>query len=686
MGGCVMENALSEKQKTILIIDDDADCCLYLKQGLAFQGYNILVTTSGKSGLKMLAEIPCDAVLLDIFLPDTESIDLAQRIRKEKGKFFPIIGFTGTSIESLQEQFSDKLECFSKIFIKPFDYQSLIQVLQNNQKLVFNEEEDSFQSLIRAYQTSIPDRLELLQGLFEDMKKKPNESTLKALRLQIHKLAGNAGLYGYDEVSKICKEFDEVLGKDIILFQQNANTKDWIEEFNSYMEKIKKSFKDYKESNIVELEQKILDKKAIIGVIGLGNIGLSLLDAFGRAGFSLVGFDIDATKVQMLQNKESYLNYFDMTPLFAMLEQKRFKPSSDPQVLENADVLIISVPTSIDAYGTPNFSNLRQAFQTVATYLKKQQLIILQSSTYPGTTREELLPILLKSNLNVGIDFFLAHVPEIADIGNEHFNFMQMSRIVSGVTPSCLKKVSLLYENISAKVIPCTSTDVAEAAKLLQNAFRLINISFINEMKMLFDTMNIDVWEVITAAATKPFGFMPFYPSAGIGGDCIPIAPMYLVWKAKSTDGPTTMLEDAARINEKMAYYVINKLVYGLNTRKKTIRDAKILVLGVTYKKDVNDIRESAALKIIHILKTMMADVYYHDPFIKVLDNFSDHPGLIMESIHFDYKTLNSFDGILVVTDHSCYDWHKLIEHSNLLIDTRNISDKLMDTRKIIKA
>lgn len=678
----------TKKQKKILIIDDDAACSLYLEKGLNLYGHKVVIANTGKHGLEAFFKDSYDAVLLDIFLPDVNGIEVARRIRDEKGKSFPLIGISGTNMNSLKKQFShEDLEHFTEIFIKGFEYQNLFYFLQDSQQQAYSEEENSFQNLIRSYQASIPDRLELLEGLLLEMKKKPNEKTLKEFRLQIHKLAGNAGLYGYEEVSKICKEFDDLLGKDIALFQESANTQDWMEKFNSYLEKIKKGFKNEKESaQIIELEQKILDKTAVIGVVGLGNIGLSLIDAFGKAGFPLVGFDTNLSKIQMLHNKESYLNYFDMTNIYNLLDQNRFKPSSSPQVLAEADVLIISVPTSIDPYGTPNFSNLRAAFQTVATYLKKQQLIILQSSTYPGTTREELLPILLKSNLNVGIDFYLAHVPEIADIGNDKFKFMEMPRIVSGITPPCLKKVSLLYENISGKVIPCSSTDVAEAAKLLQNAFRLVNISFINEMKMLFDTMNINVWEVIAAAASKPFGFMPFYPSPGIGGDCIPIAPLYLVWKAKSTNGPTTMLEESARINDKMAYYVINKLIYGLNTKKKTIRDAKILVLGVGYKKDVNDIRESPALKIIPILKTMMAEVHYHDPFVKVLDYFPEYPGLIMKSIHFDYNCLSSFDAVLVVTDHSFYDWPKLVEHSNLVIDTRNISDKLIDTRKIIQA
>jgi UDP-N-acetyl-D-glucosamine dehydrogenase len=388
----------------------------------------------------------------------------------------------------------------------------------------------------------------------------------------------------------------------------------------------------------------------------------------------------------MLKKKESYLNYMDMTHLFDLEEKKLFKPSTDPKILKEADVIIISVPTSMDRYGTPNLSNLRSAFEVVGKCLKKHQLIILQSSTYPGTTETELLPILIKSKFHVGIDIYLAHVPEIADIGNENFNFVQVPRIVSGITPTCLKHVSLLYENISSRIVPCSSTKVAESAKLLQNAFRLVNISFINELKILFDTMNVDVWEVITAAASKPFGYMPFYPSPGIGGDCIPIAPFYLVWKAKSTGGPTSMMEEAGRINDSMPQYVINKLIAGLNLQKKTIRDARIFVLGVAYKKNTNDIRESVALKIIPTLKMMLAHVEYNDPYVPKLTHFTDHPEFSLESVEFNNVTLHSYDAVLVLTDHSCYDWEEIVKHSNLVIDTRNVSAKIVDKRKVIKA
>lgn len=435
------------------------------------------------------------------------------------------------------------------------------------------------------------------------------------------------------------------------------------------------------------LLNKIASKKAVIGVIGLGYIGLSLLDAFGKAGFSLLGFDLNAKKMQMLKRKESYLNFVPMGELFALMDRKRFTPSSDPAILKDADVLVISVPTSLDRHRTPDLSNLRNAFQTVRTYLKKNQLIVLQSSTYPGTTQEELLPLLETSHFKVGKDFFLAHVPEVADIGNPDFSFAQVPRIVSGITPSCLKLAEFLYEQLGCKVVPAATTAVAEAAKLLQNGFRLVNISFINEMKIMFDHMGIDVWEVIAAAASKPFGFTPFSPGPGIGGDCIPIAPFYLVWKAKVTEGPSTLLEQAGHINETMPIYVFNKLIEGLNKQKKTLREAKILVLGVGYKKDVNDIRESPALKILSLLKKMQAKIHYHDPYVPELDSLPEYPHLHLKSIHLDYEKLGQYDAVVIATDHSSYDWTEVVTHSELVIDTRNVTENIKGAKKkVIKA
>lgn len=437
-----------------------------------------------------------------------------------------------------------------------------------------------------------------------------------------------------------------------------------------------------------ELQKKIASKTAVIGTIGMGYIGLSLLAAFGQAGFPLVGFDLDEKKVEMLKHKKTYLNFIDCTHLFSLLDQHLFKPSSDPNILKHADILVICVPTSLDLYHVPDLTRLKEAFQTVSNYLKKDQLIILQSSTYPGTTEEALLPIIEASGLKVGKEIFLAHVPEVVDIGNQEFNFNQVPRIVSGITPACREMAEKLYAQLGCPIVKSSSPRIAESAKLLQNAYRLINISFINEMKIMFDRMNIDIWEVIEAAKSKPFGFTAFEPGPGIGGDCIPKAPFYLVWKARITEGPTTMLEQAGQVDESMHLYVLNKIILGLNQQKKSIRGAKILILGLGYKKDVNDIRESAALKILHTLKEMNAEVSYHDPYVLEISHVQDHPDLyFLESINLVYEELSLYDAVVIVTDHSCYDWEKIAQNSNLIIDTRNAMKGIQEAKnKVIKA
>lgn len=435
------------------------------------------------------------------------------------------------------------------------------------------------------------------------------------------------------------------------------------------------------------LENKLKSKTATIGVIGMGYIGLSLLDAFGKAGYSIVGYDYNVEKMKLINRKKSYLNFMDLKNLFKLMDQKKFKAGSDPEILKTADVLVISVPTTLDQHGTPDLSNLHSAFNTAQKFLKKGMLVVLQSSTYPGTTKEELLPVLQNSHFKVGKDFYLAHVPEVADIGNPDFNFYEVPRIVSGITTTCRKMAKTLYEQIGCKVVLASSPQVAEAAKMVQNAFRLVNISFINEMKILFDQMGMDVWEVVDAAASKPFGFMPFYPSPGVGGDCIPIAPFYLVWKAKVTGGPTTLLEQAGHINKTMPLYVFNKIVQGLNKHKKTLAGAKVLVLGIGYKKDVNDVRESASLKLLPLLKKMRGEVYYHDPYVPEIANFPEYPSLHLKSIDLDYKKLAHYDAVVIITDHSCYDWEQIVANSSLIIDTRNVTAKIKGAKsKVVKA
>ena len=675
-----------DKDQTILIIDSDYDCCVYIKEALVHHGYRVEIANSAAQAFETLEKVDCNGVFIEQVLSDGDGIKVAAKIREKMGKDFPIIGMSTTALETIKSRYGAQLDVFTDICIKPPSYGVFLELLHHFKSKEASLVVDAFSHIMNDYRSSIPNRLELFQELINEIRKNPREETLKELRLQVHKLAGHAGLYGYENVGIICKELDEIIVSNVDDINKIRNDENFVSKCQAALTQIKEDYVVNPNIEVGSLTEKITNKTAVVGVIGLGYIGLSLLDAFGLGGFPLVGYDNDHGKVEMLRHKESYLNFLNMNRLFELMDRGSCEFSSDPSVLENADVIIISVSTTVDKYNTPNLTNLRSAFDVVAKYHKKQQLIILQSSTYPGTTREELLPVLLKSNLQLGIDFYLAHAPEIADIGNEKFNFFEVPRIVSGITPACLKMVSLLYHTIGCPIVPCSSTEVAEAAKLLQNSFRLINISFINEMKVLFSSMGIDIWEVVETASSKPFGFMPFYPSPGIGGDCIPIAPRYLVWRAKVKGGPTTLLEDAGRVDDSMPHYVINKLIEGLNLRKKTIRDSKILVLGVGYKKDVNDIRESAALKIIPILNTLLAKVYYNDPYVGAISDFPGYPDLKMTSVLLDYNSLDLYDAVMVLTDHSCYDWEKIIKNSDLVIDTRNVSANIVDTKKVIKA
>jgi len=435
------------------------------------------------------------------------------------------------------------------------------------------------------------------------------------------------------------------------------------------------------------LQKKISSKEAVIGFIGLGYIGLSLLEVFGNAGFPTVGFDINQEKVAMLKREESYFNFLPLQDLFSLMCNKRFEVSDNASILEKADVIFICVPTSLDEHFSPDLTALRKAFQTAVKFLKKDRLIILQSTTYPGTTVQELLPLLEQSGLKAGKDFNLGYAPETADIGNPNYQFNAVPKVVAGISSDCLKMTELLYQLAGFHVVTSPSTQVAEAAKILQNSFRLINISFINEMKIMLDRMGIDIWEVVQAASTKPFGFMPFYPSAGAGGDCIPTDPEYLIWKARTTDGPTTMLEMAAQINRAMPHYVVEKVIEGLNREEKSVKGAKILLLGVGYKKDVNDIRESAALPILFALKQREAIVHYHDPFVHQLPPLPRFPELDLKSEAFDLQKLKDYDAVIITADHTFYDWSKITAHSRLIIDTLNATSVVEGAKhNVIKA
>jgi UDP-N-acetyl-D-glucosamine dehydrogenase len=425
-----------------------------------------------------------------------------------------------------------------------------------------------------------------------------------------------------------------------------------------------------------DLLKKIQSKEAVIGVIGMGYIGLSLLDVFGSKGFRLVGFDIDPLKVEMLKKNENPLAHLDLRALLSLVKENRFKPSLDSEVLREADVIVISVPASLDQLHQPNLKSLFSAFETAAGALKKGQLIILQSSTYPGTTVDKLLPQLEKKGLKVGRDFNLGYVPEISDPGNKEHTFTQIPRIISGVTQECLELIEALYTSIGCTLFKASSASVAESAKLLQNAYRLINISFVNELKVAFDRMGINIWEVIEAASIKPFGYTPFYPSIGSGGGCIPVDPEYLTWSMRRTDGPTSLLERASAINSEAPHFVFNKILWALGQHQKGIKEAKILILGLTYKKDVQDIRESASLKLLDLLQKAGAEVSYNDPYIPTWKNLS--------SVALNYEAWCSFDAIVIATEHSLYNWKVIEERAQLLIDTKNVFNKNLS--KVVQA
>ena len=421
-----------------------------------------------------------------------------------------------------------------------------------------------------------------------------------------------------------------------------------------------------------ELIQKIITREAIVGVIGLGYVGLPLVKTFLLNGFQVVGFDVDQQKIDCLRRGESYIKYFPGNELKPFLTKGNFQLTTDFQKLSQVEIIIICVPTPLDAHRNPDLSYVLKTTRTVAEYLRPGQLIVLESTTYPGTTEEEMKPILEETGLVVGQDFFLAYSPERENPGDTRYTTDKIPKVVGGATPACLKVAQTLYDQIVVKTVPVSSCRVAEATKLLENIFRSVNIALVNELKMIFERMGIDVWEVIEAASTKPFGYMPFYPGPGYGGHCIPVDPFYLTWKAKEVDYSTKFIELAGEINTQMPYYVVDRTIEALNDRGKAIRGAKILVLGVAYKKDVDDQRESPSLKIIQILQRKGALVSYHDPYVPHCFGHRDYPDLDLWSEELNESLLRKMDAVIVATDHSVYDFDWIVAQASLIIDTRN--------------
>ncbi|MCG6534743.1 MAG: nucleotide sugar dehydrogenase [Syntrophales bacterium LBB04] len=421
------------------------------------------------------------------------------------------------------------------------------------------------------------------------------------------------------------------------------------------------------------LSNKIRNKQALLGIIGLGYVGLPLALEFCKAGFRVMGFDVDPEKVATLSRGQSYIKHIDNARIVQCLSL--FSATTDFSRFSEMDCIIICVPTPLNKYREPDMKYVFNTAQVIAKYLRKGQLISLESTTYPGTTDEDVRDILEKTGLKAGKDFYLAFSPEREDPNNKDFSTSTIPKIVGGYTPACLEAAKSLYDCI-VKTVPVSSTKVAEAAKLLENIYRAVNIALVNELKMLFDRMDIDVWEVIEAAKTKPFGFQAFYPGPGLGGHCIPIDPFYLTWKAREYEFSTRFIELAGEINTGMPQYVIERVSSALNQEGKSLKDSKILILGMAYKKDVGDQRESPSLKITDLLWSHGVNVEYNDPHVPVCRGHRHYPHIDLESKALNEDLLKSADLVLLLTDHSAYDYDFIERNARCIVDTRNAFER----------
>jgi UDP-N-acetyl-D-glucosamine dehydrogenase len=435
-----------------------------------------------------------------------------------------------------------------------------------------------------------------------------------------------------------------------------------------------------------ELIAKIESREAVVGVIGLGYVGLPLAREFLKKNFTVLGFDVDEEKVVKISNGESYIKHIGADFLKKYVtEVGTFKATSDFSRLKEVDFIIICVPTPLDDHYNPDLSYVLNSTREIAKYLHRGQVVVLESTTYPGTTEDEMLPILEGTGLKVGEDFYLGYSPEREDPGNKEFATDNIPKVVSAVTGNGLEVLTLLYSQI-VSVVPVSSPKIAEACKILENTYRAINIALVNELKVILDRMDIDIWEVIEAAKTKPFGFQPFYPGPGLGGHCIPIDPFYLTWKAKEYDVHTHFIELAGEINNTMPYYVIEKVMKALNARRLSIVDADILVIGVAYKPDVDDTRESPALKVIDLLIKEGARVAYYDPYIPIMPKTRKYD-FKLQSVQLEQMDHDYYDAAVIVTDHSAIDYQEILEKAKIVIDTRNaLKQKGVKSDKIWKA
>lgn len=428
--------------------------------------------------------------------------------------------------------------------------------------------------------------------------------------------------------------------------------------------------------------QKFKDKTAKIGIVGLGYVGLPLMLRYVDVGYQVLGFDIDDSKVQKLNQGQSYIEHIPAEKI-AAARATHFEATTDFSRIGEVEAIILCVPTPLNKYREPDISFVINTTDAVKPYLREGQVLSLESTTYPGTTEEELLPRVEENGLQVGKNFFLVYSPEREDPGNPHFDTRTIPKVIGGHTPACLEVGQALYGAAIDKIVPVSSTKTAELTKLLENIHRAVNIGLVNEMKIVADKMDIDIHEVIHAAATKPFGFVAYYPGPGLGGHCIPIDPFYLTWKAREYGVNTRFIELAGEINSHMPEYVVGKTVHALNEHQQSVKGSKVLVLGIAYKKNVDDMRESPSVEVMELLRELGAEVSYSDPHVPVFPKMREH-SFDLASEPFTAENLSRFDCVILTTDHDKFDYELLKQHARLIVDTRG---KFLDKNpKIIKA
>ncbi len=432
----------------------------------------------------------------------------------------------------------------------------------------------------------------------------------------------------------------------------------------------------------------ITSRQAKIGVVGLGYVGLPLVLAFAQQKFNLIGLDIDKSKITALENGTSYIRHIEAQPLQKLVQSKQFLPTTDFSKAAEADVLIICVPTPLSKNRIPDMTYVEKTAHSLKKYLRPGHFVVLESTVYPGTTTDIMKPILEESGLREGVDFFVAFSPEREDPGNKDFDTTTIPKVVGADSDAARQLVTTLYGEVIKTVVPVSSSATAEAVKLTENIFRSVNIALVNELKVIYAMMGIDIWEVVDAAKTKPFGYMPFYPGPGLGGHCIPIDPFYLTWKAREADIPTRFIELAGEVNSAMPMHTVRCMTDALNDLAgKPMKGSRILLVGLAYKKNVDDMRESPSLKIIELLEQKGARVDYYDPYIAEIIPTREHPSLTgRRSTDFDAKTLSTYDAAMICTDHDSIDWDFLVQHSKVVVDTRNATKNVSAREKIVKA